>query len=151
MSSGRLRAARPEDLDGLVRLENEAFETDRLDRRALRHAIRSPTILAFVAEGRDGTLAGYGLVQLRRGSAIGRLTSLAVAGSAARQGLGRALVAEARRVAAAGGCTRLRLEVRADNAGARRLYEGCGFRLTATEPDYYEDGEPAAKYEADLP
>ena len=66
-----VRPADPADLDELVRLEEAAFEADQLDRRALRHAIASPTILALVA-GPSGRLAGYGLVQTRRGSSAPR-------------------------------------------------------------------------------
>ena len=144
------RAARLEDLDDLVRLEEEAFESDRLDRRALRHAIRSPTILALVIEGAGGSLAGYALVQLRRGSRIARLTSLAVAADAGRQGVGRRLMSAAEEGAAASGADVLRLEVRADNHAAIRLYETAAYRSLGTVPDYYEDGEAAARYERAL-
>jgi ribosomal protein S18 acetylase RimI-like enzyme len=48
------------------------------------------------------------------------------------------------------GCERLRLEVRADNPRARRLYETAGFRRFAIAEDYYEDGETAWRYEKAL-
>ena len=145
----RIRSAAAADLDALLRVEDEAFASDRLDRRAFRHAVASPTILALVAPDRDG-LAGYVLVQLRRGSRLARLTSVAVAPERMGQGLGRALLRGAEAAAQAAGCDRLRLEVRADNEAARRLYEGAGYMRFAVVAEYYEDGEAAWRYERRL-
>ncbi|MDB5590819.1 GNAT family N-acetyltransferase [Enterovirga sp.] len=144
-----IRAAERRDLDGLMRLEEEAFPGDRLGRRDLLHAIRSPTILALAAEC-EGALAGYVLVQIRRGSTLGRLTSVAVAQAAAGRGVGRALVAAAERAALEAGCDRMRLEVRADNARAARLYEAGGYGVIGEVADYYEDGEAARRLEKRL-
>ena len=150
MSGPSVRRAAAADLDALLRLEEEAFAADRLDRRAFRHALSSPTVLAL-ASGPVGEPAGYVLVQLRRGSRIARLTSIAVAKSEAGQGLGRALLAAAEREARAAGCDRLRLEVRAGNAAARQLYEGAGYVRFAVVEEYYDDGEAAWRYERALP
>lgn len=144
-----VRPAIAADLDGLVRLEEAAFATDRLDRRAFRHAIASPTILALAA-GPSDSLAGYVLVQVRRNSRLGRLTSIAVAPDAAGRGLGRTMLAAAETAARETGCDRLRLEVRADNEPARRLYERAGYGRFATVDDYYEDGTAAWRYERAL-
>lgn len=143
---GASRPAEPRDLDGLVALEHVAFASDRLDRRALRHAIRSRSILALVVEAEHGEIAAYALVETRRGSAIGRLSSIAVSPAAAGRGVGRALLRDAETAAAGAGCRRLRLEVRADNAAAIRLYEREGYALLGREPDYYEDGETAIRF-----
>lgn len=150
MTAARPRPAESRDLDALERLEQGAFEADQLDRRALRHAILSPTILALVAEGRRDDLDGYALVQVRRGSRIGRLTSVAVAKAAAGRGLGRTLIAAAEDAAREAGCDRMRLEVRADNERAIQLYERGGYRRIATVPDYYEDGTAALRFEKAL-
>ncbi|WP_375462129.1 GNAT family N-acetyltransferase [uncultured Enterovirga sp.] len=145
----RIRGAEIRDLDLLLQLEEDAFPGDRLGLRDMRHAIRSPTILTLVAE-RKGTLAGYVFVQVRRGSTLGRLTSVAVTRDAAGQGVGRALVAAAEGAAVAAGCDRMRLEVRADNDRAARLYEAGGYRMIGEVPDYYEDCEAARHYEKRL-
>lgn len=147
---GASRPAEPRDLDGLVALENAAFASDRLDRRALRHAVRSPSILALVVEGEAGDIAAYALVETRRGSRIGRLSSIAVSPAVAGRGTGRALLHDSEAAAAGAGCRRLRLEVRADNAAAIRLYEREGYALVGREPDYYEDGEVAIRFEKAL-
>jgi ribosomal-protein-alanine acetyltransferase len=144
-----LRPAEERDLDGLVRLEQKAFSTDRMERRAFRYALRSPTISMLVAANASGTL-GYIHVQRRCNSRIAHLTSIAVSPEASGKGLGRSLVEAAERDAQKHGCNRMRLEVRADNQLARGLYEGLGYRLFTTAADYYEDGEAALRFEKAL-
>lgn len=147
IGAASIRAAQPADLDALLAIE-AVFPTDRLDRRGFRHALASPTIDLLVAEDRG--LVGYAIVHRRRGSTLARLTSLAVRPDRAGRGLGQALLAAAERRALACGCTRVRLEVRADNRPAQRLYERTGYRCFATVKDYYEDGETARRYEKAL-
>lgn len=149
VSAVTIREARDGDLDDLVRLENEAFAGDQLDRRAFRHALRSATIDMLVAE-ETGPMLGYVQIQRRTGSRLARLTSVAVAEAGTGRGLGAQLVAAAEALAQRAGCTRMRLEVRADNARARRLYERTGYVLFTTVEDYYEDGEAALRFEKAL-
>ena len=145
-----IRPPEPGDVAPLVAIENAAFTTDQLDRRAFRHAVKSPTILALVASGGGGEILGYVLVQIRRGSNIGWLTSVAVAPAAHGQRLGRKLVEAAESATRKTGRTRVRLEVREDNGSARKLYESLGYARTALVPDYYEDGTAAWRYEKAL-
>ncbi|NNM71074.1 ribosomal protein S18-alanine N-acetyltransferase [Enterovirga aerilata] len=148
-TAAAIRPAEPDDVPALLAIEEASFPTDRLDRRALRHAVRSPTILARVAADGDEVL-GYVLVQIRRGSDLAWLTSVAVAPGRQGDGLGRRLVDAAERAAREAGRTRIRLEVRADNEAARKLYERAGYRRIAVIPDYYEDGAAAWRYEKDF-
>lgn len=141
--------AGPADIDGLLAIEDAAFATDRIERRNFRHAVRSPTMICLVA-CRDGEVLGYGIVERRRTSAAARLTSIAVAPSGAGRGLGRRLLAALETEAMAAGSRRMRLEVRADNTAARKLYESTGYRLVETLPEYYEDGGAAQRYEKAL-
>ena len=144
-----IRPAERHDLATLVAIEDAVFPGDRLDRRAFRRALASPTIDMLVTEA-DGAVLGYVQVQRRSGSTLARLTSVAVAAEAAGRGLGRQLVEAAEAEARRHGCRRMRLEVRADNAGARSLYERTGYRLFAQVEDYYEDGEAALRFEKAL-
>lgn len=66
-----------------------------------------------------------------------RLMNLAVRESMRRQGLGRALVQEAVRIALDQEATRAVLEVRASNEPARALYTQMGFVQVGTRPQYY--------------
>ncbi len=145
----RIAPARTHDLDALVALEEAAFPGDRMSRRALARNITSPS-LCFLA-ARDGkALIGHALVAFRAGSSLARLYSLAVLPGLTGQGLGRKLLAAAERQARTRGAERLRLEVRADNKPAIRLYDSAGYALFATVPDYYEDGQAALRYEKPL-
>ena len=142
-----VRPAQADDLGALVALEKRVFPTDRLDRRNFRHQIRSPTITLLVA-ARGGDLLGYATLMRRRGSRLAHLASIAAAESG--RGLGGRLLAAAEAEALRAGCDRMRLEVRADNRAAQRLYDRAGYRCFDTEEGYYEDGAAAHRYERQL-
>jgi ribosomal-protein-alanine acetyltransferase len=148
-AKAKIRPARAADIDALLAIENAAFASDRIERRAFRHAIRSPTMICLVASERSKVL-GYGIVERRRTSTAARLTSVAVAPEAAGAGLGQRLLTGLETEAIAAGARRMRLEVRADNRIARKLYEMAGYRLVETIEDYYEDGGAALRYEKAL-
>ena len=103
----------------------------------------------LVLPGPDG-IEGYATLERRRGSSLARLTSIAVRPDNAGAGLGRTLLEAAEAEARAHGCIRLRLEVRADNVPAQRLYDHGGYRLFKIIEDYYEDGTAAWRYEKAL-
>ncbi|MDP7268816.1 MAG: GNAT family N-acetyltransferase [Pirellulales bacterium] len=58
---------------------------------------------------------------------------LAVSGACRGRGIGTALIAEVERRAREKGCSRVTLEVRAENGNARSLYTHCGFEGAAQE------------------
>ena len=149
-----VRSAHPADLDALVALEKACFVADRATRRAIRHALHSPTmsLLAAVAREPGGeVLVGAATLERRRNSATARLSSIAVSPARGGLGLGGLLLDAAESEARAHGCTRLRLEARTDNGGAIRLYERHGYARYAVKPDYYEDGATAWCYDKALP
>lgn len=141
--------AEPPDVDALLAIENAAFESDRMERRAFQHAIRSPTVICLVAR-KEGEVVGYGIVERRRGSSAARLTSIAVTADAAGGGLGQRLLAALERAAVEAGPSRMRLEVHAGNRRARKLYEAAGYRVVEKLDEYYEDGGAALRYEKPL-
>ncbi|UDL93331.1 GNAT family N-acetyltransferase [Lichenihabitans sp. PAMC28606] len=144
-----LREARPDDLDALERLELAAFQSDRLSRRSLRYFIAAPTTYVPVAE-HEAVVAGYAMIGFRAGSALGRIFSLAVDPDFGRLGIGRALLAACEERARKRGSRAVRLEVRADNSAAIALYEALAYRRFGSEPDYYEDGATALRFEKSL-
>ncbi len=137
-----IRPAIPADLDALIRLEAR-FSGDRLSRRAFRHHLASPLAHCLVAESVSG-LVGYVLLLRRARSPWWRLYSL-VRDAGAPPGTGRCLALAGLAAARDAGARGVRLEVRADNAPAIRLYRALGFTLFATVDDYYEDGAPALR------
>lgn len=149
MNAIQIRPAVPADLDDLVMIENAVFSTDRLSRRSLKRFIAVDSAILMVAPGPQG-LDGDALVGFRRGSQLARLYSIAVLPRASGRGLGRALLEASEAAARGRGATALRLEVRADNPSAIRLYERMGYRRFGIHEDYYEDGEAAWRYEKPL-
>lgn len=150
MTSDRcvIRRAGPADLAALLLLEDR-FPGDRLSRRAFRHHLANPRALLLVGATAAGRIDGYALALRRSGSPWWRLYSL-VRAAGAPKGTGRALLAAVLEHARAAGARGLRLEVRADNTPAIRLYEALGFRLFATRQGYYEDGGAALRMALDL-
>lgn len=87
--------------------------------------------LSVVVRGADGALDAAALVT-RLSPTVAHLAQLAVVPAARGRGLGRRVLDAARRTATAAGCGAMTLLVAADNAQARRLYDGCGFRYAAS-------------------
>ena len=144
-----LRPARATDVDALLAIEDEAFTTDRISRRALRHSLRAGTI-TVVAAVAGGKPVGYALAHYRRGATVARLASIAVCRAAAGRGVGRLLLSAVERDARRRGAARLRLEVRPNNAAARALYESAGYCCIGVVDNYYEDGAQTWRYEKAL-
>lgn len=144
-----IRPGRASDVDALLVIEKEVFPTDRLNARALRRSLRSPTI-SFLTAVQDGRPVGYALLHRRRASSVVQLASIAVAPEAGGRGVGAMLLEAAEREAARHGARRVRLEVRPDNEPARALYDRAGYRRLDVVDDYYSDGTPAWRYEKEL-
>jgi len=149
MASFILRNADPADVAGLVSLETDVFASERLSPRSFRRLIAAQSAACRVAVA-DAMLAGYDVLLFRRGSTVARLYSIAVAPGFRGQGLAAILMRDAEEVARERGSRRLRLEVRADNAGAIRLYERLGYRPFHRVAGYYADGAHALRYERGL-
>jgi ribosomal protein S18 acetylase RimI-like enzyme len=139
-----IRAARAEDLDRLLVLENRCFEHDRLSRRSFRHFLSSDTASCLVAE-RDGELLGYVLVLFHGRTALARLYSMAVAPEHRAQGLGRILLDAAEAVALDGGAAIMRLEVHPANFAAIALYRRAGYLEFGIYRGFYEDDSDALR------
>ena len=144
-----IRPAAPDDLDALVTIENAVFPGDRLSRRAMRHHVGHRRNLLVVVE-HDGAVLGYALAALRSGSALARLYSIALVPEASGTGLGARLLDAVEQASADRGATVMRLEVRADNAAAIRLYERRDYRRFGLLSSYYEDGQDALRFEKRL-
>ena len=84
-----------------------------------------------------------GMIMARVAADEAEILTLAVHPDARRQGLARALLAEAARHAAAHGATALFLEVALRNTAARALYTGAGFTEVGRRRRYYADGDDA--------
>jgi ribosomal-protein-alanine acetyltransferase len=94
-----------------------------------------PRGLRYVVAETGPGVAGYGCIKTT--GSEGDIESLAVRPERRHQGLGNALLGELVDRARCGGCRSVTLYVRADNAGARRLYERRGFSQADVIGGYY--------------
>jgi ribosomal protein S18 acetylase RimI-like enzyme len=74
------------------------------------------------------------------------LLRLAVSPANRREGMATRLMSECSSQLAAIGCAALRLEVRASNTAAQKLYESLGWRQENIRKAYYSDGEDGVVY-----
>ncbi len=137
-----IREARSTDIDALVRIEADRFDSDRLSRRSLIGLANSRSAWMLVATRGDRPV-GYAVLLIRRGGRSARLYSIAVAAKEAGRGIGRRLLSEAEAAARLNGADGMHLEVRADNGSAIAFYERAGYRPTGKRRGYYQDGMDA--------
>ncbi len=139
----------------------DADELANLAARTLREAWSAQAFRDLLARPRCCALAARSAA-LRRVGRIGGATdrvigyvlgqrlvdeveiySLAVDPDWQRNGLGRRLLERYLERMRSEGVSRVRLEVRSQNAPARQLYRGLGFQREGRRPVYYADGEDA--------
>lgn len=144
-----LRPATPDDVSALLEIEDACFTQDRISRRSFRRFLESAGASCILAS-LDDRPAGYALLLFRSGTALARLYSFAMMPQMRGRGHARALLAAAEADAFARDRIVLRLEVREDNAPARRLYESVGYRAHGRVANYYEDGCAALRMEKPL-
>ena len=146
----KLRRGRISDLDALIVLERDFFTADhQISRRGFRHFVASPKSTLIVADV-DSEVAGCVLVLYRRGSRLARLYTIAVGRDFQRRGLARQLLSAAERDAIRRRCKVMRLEVRADDAGAITLYETSGYRRFGRRRRYYDNRIDALRFDKPL-
>ncbi len=112
----------------------------------MRRFLASSSACVIVTE-QGGTLVGYALLLLRKGTALARLYSLAVDPLRRGTGIAARLMEACEAVAFEEDRFVLRLEVRQDNARAIGIYEKSGYRTFGSVEDYYEDGCAAWRME----
>ncbi|MBB5517555.1 ribosomal protein S18-alanine N-acetyltransferase [Amphiplicatus metriothermophilus] len=141
MSGWLVRPAAPADMDALVAIEADSFGPASWGADAVRQGLGEPGVFALVAEGSDGAIGGF--ILWRRAADEGEILSLAAAARVRRAGAAKALLAEVILAAEAMRLRALFLEVRADNAAARALYEKARFATVGRRRRYYRDGADA--------
>ena len=94
----------------------------------------------FVAESERGLIGfAVGKVILVSSETSSELENVAVAASARREGVGRALCEAVIEWCRMQGAAAIELEVRAASAGAIALYSGLGFVIEGRRPRYYRE------------
>lgn len=143
----RVRPATLDDLAALMSLEASSFETDRTNRRSMRHLLQRAHAAVLVAVDPDGALTGSVVLLFSRGTATVRIYSIAVHPRARGQGVARHLVEAAEVEAWRRERAWVRLEIRRDNRASIGLFESLGYRRFGSIADYYADHMEALRYE----
>lgn len=125
------------DLDAVAALEAELF-TVPWSRQGFADILRRDDVLFLVAKASEKgeALLGYAGVYCAAGE--GEITNVAVAPTARRRGVGRALLSALSERLAARGIFRLVLEVRVSNEPAICLYKQAGFQIVGERKRFYE-------------
>lgn len=146
----RIRVARNADAAPVARLSRIHVEHDLpwswTEERILK-AIHHPETAVIVARA-GRRLAGFAIMQF--GDAHAHLNLLAVAPGYRGRGLGRELVGWLESCARTAGIFDVRLELRADNHGARAFYEALGYAEDGRVRAYYAGREDARRMHRDL-
>lgn len=125
----------------LAELERLSF-ADPWSETALAEELTNPCA-AFLVALRDERVVGY--VGCHHIAGEGYITNVAVHPDCRRQGVAHVLLTEA--LKRWQGLSRVTLEVRVSNVGARALYEGLGFVCEGIRPHFYaHPTEDAAIY-----
>ncbi len=89
----------------------------------------------------DHHISGFAIAEF--GDTCLHLSLLAVAFTQQRKGIGRALVWWLEQSALTAGITEIKLELRANNTGAKFFYQALGFEFVSAVPRYYRGEETA--------
>ncbi len=136
-----LRAATPEDLDGIYRIEIACFKEKRFRRDHVDWILRNNRAVTLVHENDGGRLDGA-IMLLFEGQYV-RVLSVATMPENRRQGLAREMMSAAEHEARKRGAVRIRLEVSTQNYPAIELYRSIGFKTDGVLYGYYSWGEDA--------
>lgn len=126
-----IRRGTAKDIPFLVHIEKECF-AQPWSEKSFEDFFRSECSFLLVAEV-SGKPCGYVGMYIVCGE--GEITNLAVLSDYRRYGIGSSLIEELCKTA---GVSRLNLEVRESNAGARLLYEKMGFKVDGRRKNFYE-------------
>lgn len=137
--SRHVRPVEAADLPALAELHALCFPEERWDVRALSELLAMAGASGHLVEdAAERRMEGFILDLILAGD--GEILTLAVTPERRRQGVARALLADLFERARCAGARGIGLEVAADNAAARRLYESCGFALSGQRRGYYRRG-----------
>ena len=135
-----LRDVRWTDLATLAALETELFSDSAWSEGTWWAELAGRPRRDYVLlAGTGGCVLGY--AGLDHAGEVADVMTVAVTPAARGRGLGRRLLDELEVRARAGGATYLLLDVRADNAAARSLYERAGFEPLSIRRRYYQPGD----------
>lgn len=138
----QLRRATAGDLDAIMAIENTVFDDDAWSAESMRAELadRHGYYLVAFPPADPGRVEAYAGLRAPLREPQAEIQTIAVAEPARRQGLGRVLMQRMISEARERGANEVFLEVRADNPGAKAMYDSLGFEQIAVRPRYYKGG-----------
>jgi ribosomal protein S18 acetylase RimI-like enzyme len=127
------------DLNALSKLERACFQQDAWPMLDLIAVLTFPDIVRLKAV-EDGQMIGFVAGDNRSSDGLSWIATIGILPEYRRRGIGRELLRACEAKLKTG---RIRLSVRASNAGAIGLYEQEGYEHREVWPGYYSDGEAA--------
>lgn len=142
------RRAERADLLAVARIERASFPQP-WPFQAFERFLEEP---GFLIAQRGSAIIGYVVADTveQYGSTVGHVKDIAVHPDDRGRGVGKRLLERALSALSAQGVRRVRLEVRETNDRAISLYEEFGFEPRHRVAGYYDDGEDALVYVAEL-
>lgn len=130
-----LRKMTMEDAAITAEMEHQLFE-DAWSEKSVIETWQQPATVCLIAE-KAGRTAGYLLAYTAAGEA--EIARIGVIKEMQRQGAGRALIAELKKLCREENITKILLDVRESNKAARALYESAGFREDGVRQNFYDN------------
>jgi ribosomal-protein-alanine acetyltransferase len=127
------------DLNGLRRLERACFNKDAWPLLDLIGVLALPNVVHLKAVV-DGEMVGFIAGDVRPGRRLAWIATLAVLPEYRGRGIGKTLLQACEELLKV---SQIRLNVRASNQVAIRLYEESGYQKAGLWKEYYADGEDA--------
>ncbi|MEY4349324.1 MAG: hypothetical protein RL719_621 [Actinomycetota bacterium] len=137
MTSAPIRPATEADLDDIMQIEHDAFESTAWPRDSMALELAPSNDRHYFVATSDERVVGYAGINVVAGHQSNVMT-IAVAESSRGSGLGRALMQKLIDVAVAQKSVEIFLEVRADNEIAQALYRSLGFEQIDLRRGYYQ-------------
>lgn len=135
-----IRKMTPMDIDGVMRIEKEAFSLP-WSRESYLGELNNNFATYLVADY-EGDIAGYGGIWVVFDEA--HITNVAVGKDYRKSGLGKALMVDLEGSARKKSAQRILLEVRPSNEAALALYRGLGYFESGLRKEYYSDNNEDA-------
>lgn len=144
-----IRLATGQDLDVLVKLEEQAFASDRFNEEQIDYLLTRARSAIFVLENNQGVV-GAAYLLWRKPYYTGRIYNIVVHPKYQGKGYGAKLLKECELECARRGSKNILLEVRVDNTGGIKFYKKHGFEIVDKLPDYYDDGTAGYKMSKEI-
>lgn len=137
----RVEPMTAQDLDRVLEIEALSYSTP-WSRRAFVSEVTDNSYAYYFVARRDGVIVGYVGMWVILDEA--HITNIAVAPECRRLGIGQTMLETMFERAKEHGATRMTLEVRVSNLGARALYRKLGFADRGLRKGYYTDSNEDA-------